>query len=114
LPDLTSEVAAIDHALERLGLTRVDGALRVPAVDSRFHRVMDVATQHLRDGKQWKQDERLIIVTEYKTTLDYLFRRFKKEFQGDYESRIRILFGGKSQAGLMNRDEVIEAFNDAN
>ena len=69
-------------------------------------------TQHLRDGKQWKHDERLIIFTEYKTTLDYLFLRFKSEFQGDYESRIRILFGGKSQAGLMNRDEVIAAFND--
>jgi hypothetical protein len=73
-----------------------------------------VVTQHLRDGKQWKNDERLIIFTEYKTTLDYLFLRFRseKEFQGDYNSRIRILFGGKSQAGLMNRDEVIAAFND--
>jgi superfamily II DNA or RNA helicase len=112
LPDLTTEVAAIDDALEHLGLTRADGALRVPAVDSRFDRVMDVVTQHLRDGKQWKQDERLIIFTEYKTTLDYLFLRFKSKFQTDYESRIRILFGGKSQAGLLNRDEVIEAFND--
>jgi len=71
-----------------------------------------VVTQHLRDGKQWKPDERLIIFTEYKTTLDYLFGRFKTKFQGDYESRIRVLFGGKSQAGLMNRDEVIAAFND--
>src|ERR1019366_9265433 len=68
--------------------------------------------QPVRDGKQWKPDERLIIFTEYKTTLDYLFLRFKTEFHGDYESRIRILFGGKSPAGLMNRDEVIAAFND--
>jgi hypothetical protein len=114
LPDLTREVAAIDQALERLGLTRADGALRVPTADSRFDRVLDVVTQHLRDGKQWKADERLIIFTEYKTTLDYLFLRFKsaKEFRGDYQSRIRILFGGKSHAGLMNRDEVIAAFND--
>ena len=112
LPDLTSEVAAIEQALDRLGLTRLDGALRVPKADSRFDRVLEVVTQNLRDGKQWKQDERLIIFTEYKTTLDYLFRRFKSEFQADHESRIRILFGGKSQAGLMNRDEVIAAFND--
>jgi hypothetical protein len=84
----------------------------VPNADSRFDRVLDVVTQHLRDGKQWKNDERLIIFTEYKTTLDYLFLRFKSKFQGDYESRIRILFGGKSHAGLMNRDEVIAAFND--
>jgi superfamily II DNA or RNA helicase len=112
LPDLTNEVAAIDHALDRLGLTRNDGALRVPKADSRFDRLLEVVTQHVRDGKQWKPDERLIIFTEYKTTLDYLFLRFKTEFHGDYESRIRILFGGKSQAGLMNRDEVIAAFND--
>jgi hypothetical protein len=98
--------------LDRLALTRDEGALRVPKVDSRFDRVLEVVTQHLRDGKHWKNDERLIIFTEYKTTLDYLFRRFKSEFQSDYESRIRILFGGKSQAGLMNRDEVIDAFND--
>ena len=112
MPDLTSEVAAIDHALDRLGLTKANGALRVPNADSRFDRLLEVVTQHLRDGKQWKHDERLIIFTEYKTTLDYLFLRFKSKFQGDYESRIRILFGGKSQAGLMNRDEVIAAFND--
>ncbi len=105
-------MAAIDHALERLGLTRHDGALRVPTSDSRFDRLLEVVTRHLRDGKQWKQDERLIIFTEYKTTLDYLFRRFKHEFQSDFNSRIRILFGGKSQAGLMNRDEVIASFND--
>jgi superfamily II DNA or RNA helicase len=112
LPDLTSEVAAIDHSLERLGLTQHDGALRVPRVDSRFDRLVEVVTRHLRDGKHWKQDERLIIFTEYKTTLDYLFLRFKSQFPEDYESRIRILFGGRSQAGLMNRNEVIDAFND--
>ncbi|PSH04632.1 MAG: DNA helicase [Acidobacteria bacterium] len=112
LPDLTVQIAAIDRALDGLGLTRNEGALRVPKADSRFDRVLEVVTQHLRDGKDWKGDERLIIFTEYKTTLDYLFRRFKSEFQGDYESRIRILFGGKSQAGLMNREEVIAAFND--
>ena len=94
------------------GSPATDGALRVPKADSRFDRLLEVVTQHVRDGKQWKPDERLIIFTEYKTTLDYLFLRFKTEFHGDYESRIRILFGGKSQAGLMNRDEVIAAFND--
>ena len=112
LPELTDEVAAINHALDSLGLIRADSALRVPIADSRFDRLLEVVTQHLRDGKQWKEDERLIIFTEYKTTLDYLFRRFKDEFKSDYQSRIRVLFGGKSQAGLMNRDEVIAAFND--
>src|SRR5262249_40910008 len=81
LPDLTSELAGIARALARLGLPTEAGVLRVPAVDSRFDRVMDVVTQHLRDGKQWKQDERLIIFTEYKTTLDYLFVRFKGKFE---------------------------------
>jgi superfamily II DNA or RNA helicase len=112
LQDLSIEVQAIDYALERLGLTRQDGALPVPRVDSRFDRLVEVVTQHLREGRQWKNDERLIIFTEYKTTLDYLFRRFKSQFQGDHESRIRIIFGGRSQAGLMNRDEVILSFNN--
>jgi superfamily II DNA or RNA helicase len=112
LPDLATEVDAIGRALESLGLTRSDGALGTPKEDSRFGRLMEVVKQYLRNGKKWNDDERLIIFTEYKTTLDYLSRRLKSEFQQDYDSRIRVLFGGKSSVGLMNRNEVIEAFND--
>ena len=40
LPDLTDEVAAIDRALDGLGLTRHDGALRVPRARIRLSAAM--------------------------------------------------------------------------
>src|ERR1017187_8487531 len=40
LPDLTDEVAAIDRALYGLGLTRHDGALRVPRARIRLSAAM--------------------------------------------------------------------------
>jgi superfamily II DNA or RNA helicase len=118
LPSLQAEVGDIDRALERLGLTRLDEALREPNHDSRFDRLMEVIGHHLlikrevRDAKNWRDDERLIIFTEYKTTLDYLHRRLKREFAEDDESRIRVLYGGRTIAGQLNRGEVIEAFNN--
>jgi superfamily II DNA or RNA helicase len=118
LPQLLTEVEGIDRALDRLGLIRPEETLRVPKEDSRFDRLMEVIGQHLltkrdrRDAKNWRQDERLIIFTEYKTTLDYLHGRFKKEFAEDNESRIRVLYGGRTLAGQLNRGEVIEAFNN--
>lgn len=118
LPDLAAEVRAIDSALERLGLMRFDGALREPTEDARFGRLMETISQHLlvkkdrRDAKNWREDERLIIFTEYKTTLDYLHRRFRKEFPEDHETRVRFLYGGRTLAGQLNREEVIEAFNN--
>ncbi|MBS1830479.1 MAG: DNA helicase [Acidobacteria bacterium] len=118
LPDLRAQTDAVDHALGRLGLTRLDGALRVPVEDIRFGRLMEVIGQHLllkkdrRDAKNWRDDERLIIFTEYKTTLDYLNQRLKTEFAEDHETRVRFIYGGRTVAGQLNREEVIEAFND--
>lgn len=118
LPDLQVEAGAIDSALDRLGLTRLDEALRVPTEDARFDRLMEVIGHHLllkkdrRDAKNWRDDERLIIFTEYKTTLDYLHRRFKSEFKDDHETRVRFLYGGRTLAGQLNREEVIDAFNN--
>ena len=54
----------------------------------------------MESGRRKKApDERLIIFTEYKTTLDYLFQRFKAQFPADAETHIRVLYGGGSQAG---------------
>jgi len=118
LPHLQVEVGDIDRALDRHGLTRTDGELSVPKEDSRFDRLMEVVSQHLlvkkerRDAGNWRDDERLIIFTEYKTTLDYLHRRLKREFAEDNVSRVRVLYGGRTLAGQLNRGEVIDAFND--
>lgn len=118
LPSLQVEVEEIDRSLERLGLARRSDVLSVPNQDSRFARLMEVIGQHLlinrqrRDAKNWRPDERLIIFTEYKTTLDYLHGRLKNEFAESNEERIRVLYGGRTLAGQLNRGEVIAAFNN--
>jgi hypothetical protein len=61
------------------------------------------------DGRGWLPDERLIVFTEFKTTLDYLVRRLREDFPGD--AAVLQLFG----AGDMDereRDAVKAAFND--
>jgi ERCC4-related helicase len=57
-----------------LGLNRPG---TVPSSDERFERFHRLIEDRLRNGKQWKSDERLILFTEYKTTLDYLERRLQ-------------------------------------
>ena len=54
----------------------------------------------------WRDDERLVVFTEYKTTLDYLARRLRERYEPD---RILTLFGGMDEA---ERDLVKQAFND--
>ncbi|MEH2234760.1 hypothetical protein [Nostoc sp.] len=37
--------------------------------------------KYLRNGHEWVKENRLVIFTEYKTTLDYLERRLKETFK---------------------------------
>jgi superfamily II DNA/RNA helicase len=62
-----------------------------------------------RNGK-WRDDERLIIFTEFKTTLDYAAARLKHLCKDD-GTRIRTLYGGPDLDQSM-RDEIKRAFND--
>ena len=65
----------------------------------------------LRSGGDFRPDERLIVFTEYKTTLDYLARRLRERFPPE---RILTLFGAGGPEGLDQRDrENVKAeFND--
>ena len=56
-------------------------------------------------------DERLIVFTEYKTTLDYLARRLRKRYPAD---RVLTLFGTGGPDGMdeAGRENVKAAFND--
>jgi hypothetical protein len=65
----------------------------------------------LRNNGQWRDDERLVVFTEYKTTLDYLVRRLRKRYEDD---RILTLFGSGGKGGMneVDRDLVKNAFND--
>lgn len=111
IPHLTEEIAAIDRALARLGLNLTETELSNPAVDERWERLLKLIKQYLRIGSEWVDDDRLIIFTEYKTTLDYLERRLRETF-GE-EGRIRVLYGGRDMTDT-KREDIKQAFNDPN
>lgn len=105
---LSSEIDALESALNSLGLD-THSALTVPARDARFDALAEWIETHLLDGEgNWRNDERLIVFTEYKTTLDYLYRRLRDHFKDD--KALLTLFGDLDQHG---RDLVTSAFNNA-
>lgn len=107
---LKTEIEGVDVVLEKLGLDNDKDVLANPTEDERFDRLISLVKKHLRQGEKWRSDERLIVFTEYKTTLDYIERRLKGEFK-DNGQVIRVLFGGMDQK---ERNVIKSAFNDPN
>ncbi|MBM3776557.1 MAG: DNA helicase, partial [Acidobacteria bacterium] len=72
--DLELEIAAIDAALVglRVEVSRGDLIEQTPIGDARFDTLVSLVEKLLRTRGQWRNDERLLVFTEYKTTLDYL------------------------------------------
>lgn len=103
---LGAEISAIDEALSTLELTVAQAD---PRFDERYDRLKKLIRDRLRDGNTWREDERLIVFTEYKTTLDYLKLRLEHDFH-DSGNAIRVLFGDASAKD--NRQSIIAAFND--
>lgn len=108
LEQLTHEVAAVDAALRALKLTELPVTSKVPAVDARFDRLKELINERLRNAEAWNPEERLIIFTEYKTTLDYLVQRLEREYGTDTGAIVQ-LYGGMSDD---ERERVKIAFND--
>lgn len=108
-PHLEAEIAAIDAALARLRLIPVEDILPLPVEDARWERLLKLIRRDLRRGNAWSQDERLIIFTEYKTTLDYLQARLRTTFDDPDHRAIRTLYGGMSG---YERETIKQAFND--
>lgn len=108
LSALTEEVAAVDSALRTLKLDQLPVISKVPSVDARFDRLKDLVKQRLRNADAWNPDERLIVFTEYKTTLDYVVQRLQREFGADNGAIIQ-LYGGMSDD---DREVIKLAFND--
>jgi len=105
---LQQESKAIDAALRDLGLDGAEPPGKVvPRHDARFDALSGWIDTHLRDGTAWRTDERLIVFTEYKTTLDYLVHRLTARYPG--EGIVRELYGRMDQD---DRDVVKAAFND--
>jgi superfamily II DNA or RNA helicase len=106
--DLNGEIAAIDAAVAgmRLKLVRNNLIEQDPIADARFDALVALIERLLRAKAAWRNDERLVVFTEYKTTLDYLVRRLRERYEPE---RILTLFGGMDE---IERDLVKQAFND--
>ena len=112
--DVETEIERIERALEQLGFD-LDApsaiTAQTPLVDTRFDALTQLIEELLRQDGDFRPDERLIVFTEYKTTLDYLARRLRKRFP---ENRILTLFGAGGADGMtdVERENVKAEFND--
>ena len=106
--ELREQIDDVTRSLAALGLP--PGTLAWPTFDARYAAVQAQIKSLLQDGSGcWKADERIVIFTEFKTTLDYLVTRLKEDFAG--EGVVLQLFG----VGDMDENErkaVTNAFND--
>ncbi|GLV59816.1 helicase SNF2 family protein [Dictyobacter sp. S3.2.2.5] len=119
---LTQERRAVSECLESLGwssqviqnLIRDEKSLREIALpaDARWESLWSWIQSYLMQDSHLRKDERLIIFTEYKHSLDYLMERLRREglWDGveDSNSPVACLYGG---AGSQLRERVKGAFN---
>jgi superfamily II DNA or RNA helicase len=118
---LAREMDGISDTLKVLGLYQSEASLIEPTSDSKFDALATlVRTRLTREeidyaganedkipSSLWCDDERLVVFTEYKTTLDYLKSRLERICGTD--GRIRVLFGGMDDS---EREEIKTAFNN--
>ena len=115
--DVEDEIHSIENALLSLGfdLDGVPVAEQTPLADARFDALAALIERLLITpgaSGAFRDDERLIVFTEYKTTLDYLARRLRDRFE---QERVCTLFGSGGADGMneADRENVKAAFNDA-
>ncbi len=111
--NLAPEIWRIQRAVTDLGFDLGGPAPteQSPTHDARFHELTNLIKKLLRHDGRFRDDERLIVFTEYKTTLDYLANRLRGLY---LEDRILTLFGvgGPGGMGSSERESVKDAFND--
>lgn len=97
----------VSRALEALALGR--DHREVPNEDVRYETLKAWCSRHLIHHGHWRDDERLILFTEFKTTLDLVARRLARDFDAFGPGAIRVLYGGMADS---ERQEIKRAFND--
>jgi len=103
------EIDAVNRAVDGMGIEcQGDLTQQNPVADTRIDALLALVNRLVRKDGRWRDDERLVVFTEYKTTLDYLLRRFRETFSGD-EDRFLCLFGGMDDP---QREQIKDAFND--
>ena len=103
------EIEQIDASAARLGIDLDSEVVpQDPGQDARFDALCDLLERLVRNDGEWRDDERLVVFTEYKTTLDYLLRRLRTKHAGD-EERFLCLYGGMAD---LEREQIKDAFND--
>ena len=111
--DVKGEILGIERALDGLDFEFDDTPItdQTPAADARFDALVELIDRLLRTDSRFRDSERLIVFTEYKTTLDYLARRLRERYADD---RVLTLFGGGGPEGMdeTSRENVKAAFND--
>lgn len=105
---LQAEIAGLDAAVAGLHLDAATGDLANidPLTDSRYAALEALIERLLHTQGTWCDNERLVVFTEYKTTLDYLVRRLTAKFGAE---RNMTLFGGMDD---VERNEVKTSFNN--
>jgi len=108
--DIEGEILQTDQAVKDLGLDLDQPAMicQNPTADSRYEKLCKHIEQLLKNGNEWKPDERLVVFTEYKTTLDYLLRRLRQSYPNS-DDRFLCLYGGMDD---IEREQIKEKFND--
>ena len=106
---LSEQIVAVDNAIVALGIDMSrDLATQVPSSDARLTQLCQLIDDKLRIDERWRDDERLVIFTEYKTTQDYLLRQLEARYNDRGGQRIAILYGGMKDN---EREEVKRKFN---
>ena len=112
---LAGEIGRLHQTLAALGFDLGETAPpttdQTPKADTRFDALVALIEERLRENGEFRNDERLIVFTEYKTTLDHLTRRLRERYP---EDRILTLFGAGGAEGMgdPDREAVKVAFND--
>jgi superfamily II DNA or RNA helicase len=117
---VADELAQVSSIVQALGVTRVppgqepanhraEVARRARKVkaDARLRALETLLDDKLRSGEGWREDERIIIFTEYLATLEYLTARLRSRY-GDAPWLLS-LYGGMNDA---ERDTVKRDFNN--
>jgi superfamily II DNA or RNA helicase len=117
---LAEPIARVTKAVEVIGVSHIPAELdpttrikevaaRAPKVkaDARLTALETLLDEKLRSGGEWRDDERIVIFSEYLATLEYLSARLRAKY-GDGPWLLQ-MYGGMNDH---DRDAVKKAFND--